>query len=92
MTKQCNWISPILMEALQILKFFFKKAWLNFINGCQILVDVNDNDILTSIVETSLATDAIGLQGALSNVIYFIGDKEGAEPTEFFELCLCSKY
>ncbi|KIK19728.1 hypothetical protein PISMIDRAFT_85242, partial [Pisolithus microcarpus 441] len=33
MTKRCNQISPILMEALQMLKFFFKKEQLNFTRG-----------------------------------------------------------
>ena len=31
-TKQ-NWVSPVLMEALQLLKFSLKKEQLNFING-----------------------------------------------------------
>jgi hypothetical protein len=32
-TAKRNWISPALMEALQLLKFSLKKEWLNFIKG-----------------------------------------------------------
>jgi len=32
-TAKQNWISPMLMEALQTLKFILKKKWLNFIKG-----------------------------------------------------------
>ncbi|KIK19827.1 hypothetical protein PISMIDRAFT_13394 [Pisolithus microcarpus 441] len=30
-TKNCNWISPILMEALQMLKYHLKQEWLDFL-------------------------------------------------------------
>jgi hypothetical protein len=32
-TAKRNWISPVLMEALQLLKFALKKEHLNFIDG-----------------------------------------------------------
>ncbi|KIK17361.1 hypothetical protein PISMIDRAFT_111636 [Pisolithus microcarpus 441] len=91
MTKRHNRISPILMEALQMLKFFFKKEWLNFMRGwvtsqVQMLVNVDDNDILALIVESSLATDAAGLQGVLNDIIYFIGEEEGDELAEVPQL------
>lgn len=91
MTKRRNRISPILMEALQMLKFFFKKDRLNFTEGwtttqAQMLVDVSDDDILATIVEANNATDSAGLQGALNDVMYFIGDDEGDELAEIPEI------
>ncbi|KIJ21094.1 hypothetical protein PAXINDRAFT_56100, partial [Paxillus involutus ATCC 200175] len=48
-TKCCNHISPILMEALQMLKFFLKKDHLDFTKGWatsqkEMLMDVDDED------------------------------------------------
>jgi len=89
-TKRCNRISPILMEALQMLKFF-KKERLNFTKGwstsqVDMMVDVADDDIIATIVEANLSADCVGLQGALNDIIYFIGNEEGDELTEVPEV------
>lgn len=56
MTKRRNRISPVLMEALQMVKFFLKKERLNFMAGwmtstSQMVVDVDDDDVLATIVQ-----------------------------------------
>jgi hAT family C-terminal dimerisation region len=84
MTKRRNRISPILLEALQMLKFFFKKERLNFTKGwgtlqSEMLVDVSDDDVLATIVERDVSGE---LQGKVNDVMYFIGDEEGDELAE----------
>jgi len=37
--KRHNWIHPILMEALQMLKFSLKQQWLNFMEGWAVTED-----------------------------------------------------
>jgi hypothetical protein len=91
MTKRRNRISPILMEALQMLKFFLKKERLNFTKGWAItqpemMVEVSDDDILATIVEANVSAETADLQGALNDVMYFIGDEEGDELAEMPEL------
>ena len=64
MTKHRNRISPILMEAIQMTKFFLKKEWLNLMEGWVMLqkdmhVAVVDNNLLATIVETVLNRDSL---------------------------------
>jgi len=37
--KRCNWIHPVLMEALQMLKFLLKQQQLNFMKGWAVTED-----------------------------------------------------
>jgi len=55
-TKRGNWISPFLMEALQMLKFHLKKKHLNFMEGwvipeSEMLKDDPDEDLLVKLLQ-----------------------------------------
>ena len=63
-TKKRNRISPLLMEALQILKFQIKKERLNFTAGWitsekQMLDDVPDEDLLDEVLNSPKYQDAL---------------------------------
>jgi hAT family C-terminal dimerisation region len=82
MTKRRNRISPVLMEALQMVKFFLKKDRLNFMKGwvtapAQMAVDVDDDDVLATIVNDLSLNDGMGIY--MDHVIGVIGDEEGDE-------------
>jgi hypothetical protein len=55
-TKRWNRISPLLMEALQMLKFYLKKTRLNFMEGwimpeSEMLKDDPDEDLLVKLLQ-----------------------------------------
>ncbi|KIM66049.1 hypothetical protein SCLCIDRAFT_111360, partial [Scleroderma citrinum Foug A] len=82
MTKHRNRISPILMEAIQMTKFFLKKEQLNFTEGWvtsqkDMHVAVVDNNLLATIVETALNHDS--LTHRIDDIIGAIGEDEGDE-------------
>ncbi|KAL4076477.1 hypothetical protein J3A83DRAFT_4370634 [Scleroderma citrinum] len=82
MTKCCNHISPILMEAIQMMKFFLKKEQLNFTKGWvmsqkDMQIAVTDNYLLTTIVEVVLNHDSLKHQ--IDDIIKAIGEDEGDE-------------
>jgi hypothetical protein len=82
MTKRRNHISPVLMEALQMTKFFLKKDRLNFTKGwimlvTQMAVDVDNNDILATNINDNIDYDGVGLR--IDHVIGIIGDEEADE-------------
>jgi hypothetical protein len=77
------------MEALQMLKFFLKKDRLDFTKGWatsqkEMLTDVDDEDLLASIVAANLAGDA--LTEAVDDVIGAIADDEGDETPDIPEV------
>lgn len=79
MTKQSNWVSLALMEALQMVEFFLKTEQLNFTRGwilstVQMAVDINDDDVLATIVNNNIACEGLGL--CIDHVIGVIGDEE----------------
>jgi hypothetical protein len=64
-TKKRNRLSPVLMEALQMVKFFLKKEWLNFTKGWVasqwdmehgVVYESGSNELLTS---TNSTNDAL---------------------------------
>jgi hypothetical protein len=80
MTKRHNHISPVLLEALQMLKFFLKKEHLDFTTGWvtsqkEMQVEMEECDLLASIVDANLAGDTL-LQ-AVDDIIGIIADDEG---------------
>ncbi|KAI6022323.1 hypothetical protein BKA83DRAFT_4493604 [Pisolithus microcarpus] len=77
-----NRISPILMEALQMLKFFLKKEHLDFSKGWGVLqkdmlVDEDDDDLLAAIVDKNASEDS--LAQAVDIIIGTIAGDEGDE-------------
>ncbi|KIM58277.1 hypothetical protein SCLCIDRAFT_28178 [Scleroderma citrinum Foug A] len=73
---------PILMEALQMMKFFLKKECLNFMNGWatvqkEMLTEVADDDLLGMIVGAHVNRES--LSHAIDNIISAIVDDEGDE-------------
>ncbi|KIK29766.1 hypothetical protein PISMIDRAFT_88716 [Pisolithus microcarpus 441] len=81
-TKRRNHISPILMEALQMLKFFLKKERLDFSKGWGVLqkdmlVDEDDDDLLAAIVDKNASEDS--LAQAVDIIIGAIAGDEGDE-------------
>ncbi|KIK14138.1 hypothetical protein PISMIDRAFT_117578 [Pisolithus microcarpus 441] len=81
-TKCQNCISPILMEALQMLKFFLKKECLDFSKGWAVLqkdmlVDEDDDDLLAAIVDKNASEDS--LAQAVDIIISTIAGDEGDE-------------
>ena len=85
MTKRRNRISPVLMKALQMVKFFLKKDLLNFMKGwmtstTQMAVDVDDDDVLAMIVNNNI--DHKGLDLYIDHVIGVIGNEEADEPED----------
>ncbi|KIK92382.1 hypothetical protein PAXRUDRAFT_147475, partial [Paxillus rubicundulus Ve08.2h10] len=88
-TKRHNHIIPSLMEALQMLKFFLKKDRLDFTKGWatsqkEMLMDMDDKDLLASIVAANLAGDT--LTKAVDDVIGAIADGEGDETPDIPEV------
>ncbi|KIM54018.1 hypothetical protein SCLCIDRAFT_31420 [Scleroderma citrinum Foug A] len=82
MMKRRNRISPILMEAIQMTKFFLKKERLNFTEGWVTLqkdmhIAVADNNLLATIVETALSHDL--LTHRIDDIIGAIGEDKGDE-------------
>jgi hypothetical protein len=80
MTKQRNRISPVLLEDLQMLKFFLKKEHLDFTMGWvisqkEMQVEMEECNLLASIVDANLAGDA--LWQAVDDIIGIIADDEG---------------
>ena len=80
MTKHRNHISPILMEVIQMTKFFLKKEWLNFTEGWAMSqkdmhIEVANNNLLSTIVETVLNHDSLTHQ--IDDIIGAIGEDEG---------------
>ncbi|KAG9309366.1 hypothetical protein JVU11DRAFT_10603 [Chiua virens] len=68
--KKCNCIAPVLMEALQMLKFWLKKDCLNFTQGWitpqkDMVFDDNDDDLL---MQLFLTMDTSGLDDVLSAI------------------------
>ncbi|KAI6110236.1 hypothetical protein EV401DRAFT_2076074 [Pisolithus croceorrhizus] len=81
-TKHCNHISQILMEALQMLKFFLKKEDLDFSKGWAVsqkdmLVDEDEDDLLAAVVDKSTSEDS--LAQAVDIIIGAIAGDEGDE-------------
>lgn len=77
-TKRRNRISPLTMEALQMLKFYLKKSRLDFTTGWatsqKLMVDDDaDVDLLAG-----LLTD--NFQDSLDTIMQSIGDDESDEP------------
>lgn len=72
------------MEALQMVKFFLKKERLNFTKGWITLtakmgVDVDDDDVLATIINNSLCRDDPGMHMSIDHVISVIGEEEADE-------------
>ena len=70
-TKWCNWIHPLLMEALQMLKFSMKQRWLDFMQGwmtmdydMQEMVD-NQPDLLAAL--------STGVEGSIDDILATVG-------------------
>ena len=64
MTKCCNRISPILMEALQMTKYFVNKRELDFTKGWvmsqkDMQQDIEDEDRLASIIDSHLSKEEV---------------------------------
>ncbi|KAI6123898.1 hypothetical protein EV401DRAFT_2069113 [Pisolithus croceorrhizus] len=80
-TNKCwNCISPILMEVLQMLKFFLKKEHLDFSKGWAVsqkdmLVDEDEDDLLAAIVDKNTSEDL--LAQVVDNIIGAIAGDEG---------------
>jgi hypothetical protein len=69
-TKKRNRIGPTLMEALQMLKFFFKKERLDFMKGWavsqqEMLQDEDEEDILATLLT---ATTSQGIDNAIKSI------------------------
>lgn len=86
MTKRRNRISPVLMEALQMVKFFLKKERLNFTAGwmtstSQMVVDVDDDDVLATIVQdvNNRSDGSNRMDFEIDHVIGIICDEEADE-------------
>ncbi|KIK81338.1 hypothetical protein PAXRUDRAFT_156320 [Paxillus rubicundulus Ve08.2h10] len=82
MTKQHNHISPILMEALQMTKFFLKKDWPNFMKGWitsqkDMQQDIEEGDQLAVLIEANLSKDQV--MEAIDDVMVAIADGKGNE-------------
>jgi hypothetical protein len=76
-TKKRNRISPLLMEALQMLKFHLKKERLNFTAGwktseTQMVDDDPDEDLLQKLLEGNI-------QDSLDLVIRYMNDEDEGE-------------
>jgi len=74
-TKRRNRISPLTMEALQMLKFHLKKRCLSFTQGWvmsekEMLDDANGADLLVGLLKEDFHAD-------FDKIMKFIGDKEG---------------
>jgi len=74
-TKRRNQISPLTMEALQMLKFHLKKRRLSFTQGWvisekEMLDDTDGADLLVGLLKEDFHAD-------FDKIIKFIGDKEG---------------
>ena len=82
MTKRHNCISLVLMEALQMVKFFLKKERLDFTKGwimltAQMVIDIDDNNVLAMIVNKNIACD--GLRLNIDHIIGIISNEEADE-------------
>ena len=82
LTKNCNRISPILMEALQMMKFFLKKECLNFMCGWvkaqqEMLSETVDDDLLAVIIDANVVNES--LSHVMDDIIGAIADDEGDE-------------
>ncbi|KIK93191.1 hypothetical protein PAXRUDRAFT_145606, partial [Paxillus rubicundulus Ve08.2h10] len=78
--KQQNHISPVLMEVLQMSKFFLKKDHLQFMEGWvtqqhEMLRDKDDDDLLAQVVDIGLNPDKI--MEVVDDVMVVIGEDEG---------------
>jgi len=74
-TKRRNWISPLMMEALQMLKFHLKKRHLSFTQGWvtsekEMLDDADGADLLAGLLKEDFHAD-------FDKIMKFIGDEEG---------------
>jgi len=74
-TKRRNRISPLMMEALQMLKFHLKKRRLSFTQGWvtsekEMLDDADGADLLVGLLKEDFHAD-------FDKIMKFIGDKEG---------------
>jgi hypothetical protein len=84
-TKKRNWISLLLMEALQMLKFHLKKEHLNFtadwITVEKWMIDDDlDEDLLCKLLDSDY-------QDGLDHVIQSIND-EGADLRTYSDICI----
>ena len=80
MTKHRNRISPVLMEALQMMKFFLKKDRLKFMEGLVTLqhemwLDEDEDDVLAWIIDANLNKEEV--MQAVDDVIIMIAEDEG---------------
>ena len=80
MTKHWNHISLVLMEALQITKFFLKKDRLKFMEGLVTLqhemrLDEDEDDILAWIIDTNLNKEEV--MQVVDDIIIMIAEDEG---------------
>jgi len=75
-TKRCNWIHPILMEALRMLKFSLKKQCLNFMEGWAVSEDeleyyADDNEDTANLLgrlTLGITEEAIGIDEVIHTV------------------------
>ncbi|KAF8129616.1 hypothetical protein EV363DRAFT_1168993 [Boletus edulis] len=84
-TKKRNRISPLLMEALQMLKFWLKKDRLNFTKGWitpqkDMVFDEDSDDLLGRLFST---TDASSLDDILGAIARVEGDKVSGDTVIF---------
>ena len=80
MTKHRNHISLVLMEALQMTKFFLKKDRLKFMEGLvtsqhEMQLDEDKDDVLARIVDANLNKEEV--MQAVDDVIIMIAEDEG---------------
>ena len=79
MTKRRSRISPILMEALQMTKFFLKKERLDFMRGWitsekEMQQDIEGEDRLTKVIDTNLTRSE--LAEAVDEIMIAIASNE----------------
>ena len=90
MTKHRNRISPILMEALQMTKFFLKKERLNFMNGWitpekEMQQDIEGEDWLAKVIDANLTKSE--LAQAVDDIMIAIAKDEADDMDEGISLC-----
>ena len=80
MTKHQNRISPVLMKALQMMKFFLKKDRLKFMEGLvtsqhEMRLNEDEDDILAQIIDANLNKEEV--MQVVDDVIIMIAEDEG---------------
>ena len=90
MTKRRNRISLILMEALQMTKFFLKKERLNFMNGWitlekEMQQDIEGEDRLAKVIDANLTKSE--LAQAVDDIMIAIAKDEADDMDKGISLC-----